>query len=158
MEPKIGITPENLTAIAHILNVMLADEFVLFTKTKNAHWNVEGANFHSLHNFFEAQFKSLDEIVDSVAERIRSLGHYAPATLTSFIALTHLSERLHEKNDGPGFIKELLADHESLVLQYREHVNYITLELKDAGTGDFITGLIELHEKMTWMLRVHLSD
>jgi starvation-inducible DNA-binding protein len=157
MEAQIGIIPENRAQVAHILNILLADEFVLFTKTKNAHWNIEGTNFHSLHLFFEEQFKTLDDIVDSVAERIRSLGHYAPATLKSFIDLTHFSEELHEKNDGPGFIKELLNDHESLIIQFRENVNHFANDLKDAGTSDYITSLIETHEKMAWMLRAHLK-
>jgi starvation-inducible DNA-binding protein len=157
MEPEIGITPKNRELSAHILNTMLADEFLLFTKTKNAHWNVEGANFHSLHLFFEEQFKVLDEVADSIGERIRSLGHYAPATLSSFLELTHFSEKLHEKNDGPGFIKELLNDHESLIINFREKVNCLANELKDTGTSDFITGLIETHEKMAWMLRAHIK-
>lgn len=156
MQANIGITAEKLAQASHILSVMLADEFVLFTKTKHAHWNVEGANFHSLHLFFEAQFQALDGITDSIAERIRSLGHYAPASLKNFLNLTHFSERLHENNDGPGFIKELLNDHESLIIQYRESVKLLSNDLKDSGTDDFITGLIEQHEKMAWMLRAHL--
>lgn len=157
METQIGITANNRAEVAHVLNTMLADEFVLFTKTKNAHWNVEGANFHSLHLFFEEQFKTLDDIADGIAERIRSLGHYAPATLKSFLDLTHFSEQLHEKNDGPGFIRELLNDHESLIIQFRENVTHVDKDLKDAGTSDYITGLIETHEKMAWMLRAHLK-
>lgn len=157
MKTQIGISEENLAKVAHALNALLADEFVLYTKTRNAHWNVEGANFHSQHLFFESQYQALEEIVDSVAERIRSLGHYAPATLKSFLELTHLSEQLHEKNDAIGFIKELLTDHESIVIQFRENINYFADELKDAGTSDFITGLMETHEKMAWMLRAHLK-
>jgi starvation-inducible DNA-binding protein len=157
MEPNIGITPENRLKVAHGLNIILADEFLLYTKTKNAHWNVEGIDFHSKHLFFESQFDQLDEIVDSVAERIRSLGHYAPATLKSFLDLTHISERLHEQNDGDGFIKELLSDHESLIIHLRENIDIFANELKDLGTSDFITGLLETHEKMAWMLRAHLK-
>jgi starvation-inducible DNA-binding protein len=157
MKTQIGISDEHKAKVAHVLNTLLADEFVLYTKTRNAHWNVEGANFHSLHLFFESQYQDLEEIVDSVAERIRTLGHYAPATLKSFLELTHLSEVLHEKNDGPGFIKELLADHEALIIEFRENVNYFADELQDAGTSDYITGLLETHEKMAWMLRAHLK-
>jgi starvation-inducible DNA-binding protein len=156
MEPKIGITSENLAKVAHALNSILADEFLLYTKTRNAHWNVEGPDFHTAHIFFEGQYEQLDEIMDSVAERIRSLGHYAPGTLKSFLQLTHLSEQLHEKNNSLGFIKELLVDHESLIIHLRENVNYFANELQDAGTSDYVTGLMETHEKMAWMLRSHL--
>jgi len=157
MEPKIGLTPENRLKVAHALNVILADEFLLYTKTKNAHWNVEGPDFHSKHLFFEAQFDQLDEIVDSVAERIRSLGHYSPASLKSFLELTHFSERLHASNNGHGFIEELLADHESLIIHLRENINIFANEWQDMGTSDFVTGMLETHEKMAWMLRAHLK-
>ncbi len=156
MQPNIGIKPENLGAVSHALNGILADEFLLYTKTRNAHWNVEGPDFHSMHLFFESQYEKLDDIMDEVAERIRTLGHYAPATLKDFLKLTHLTEQMREKNDSIGFIRELLADHETIIVAMRENIDRFANEYKDAGTSDFITGLMEEHEKMAWMLRSHL--
>jgi len=156
MQPNIGIKPENLGAVSHALNGILADEFLLYTKTRNAHWNVEGPDFHSMHLFFESQYEKLDDIMDEVAERIRTLGHYAPATLKDFLQLTHLTEQMREKNDSIGFIRELLADHETIIVTMRENIDRFANEYKDAGTSDFITGLMEEHEKMAWMLRSHL--
>ncbi|KAF2517126.1 Dps family protein [Flavobacterium foetidum] len=157
MKANIGIKQENISKVVDVLTKILADEFVLYTKTKRAHWNVEGPDFYNKHLFFEQQYDSIDEIVDTVAERIRSLGHYTPASLKDFLALTHLSEELKEKNDSNGFIKELLLDHESIIIYLRENINSIAGELQDAGTSDFITGLVENHEKMAWMLRAHLN-
>src|SRR3954468_437548 len=131
MKTNIGITNENLSAVAHTLNGILADEFVLYTKTRNAHWNVEGPDFHSKHLFFESHYQELDDIVDRVAERIRTLGHYAPGTLKSFLELTHFSEILHKENTGSGFIAELLNDHESMAISLRGHIDTIANQLKD---------------------------
>jgi starvation-inducible DNA-binding protein len=156
MEPGIGIKRENMAEVAHILSGLLADEFVLYTKTRNAHWNIDGPDFYEKHKFFELQYEQLDETMDEVAERIRMLGHYAPGTLQSFLKLTHLTELSREKNDSHGFVKELLADHEDLIIRYRENIKRFADELQDAGTSDFITGLMEIHEKMSWMLRVQL--
>ena len=156
MQPNIGIKPENLSAVSHLLNGILADEFLLYTKTRNAHWNVEGPDFHDKHKFFEGQYEQLDEIMDEVAERIRILGHYAPATLKDFLKLTRLTEQMREKNDSAGFIRELLADHETIIIAMRECIDRFANEFKDVGTSDFITGLMEEHEKMAWMLRSHL--
>src|ERR1700748_1736272 len=121
MNASIGITPANLQAVASEMSKLLAEEFVFYTKTRNAHWNVEGPDFHTKHVFFEEQYEQLDDIMDSVAERIRQLGHYAPATLKAFLGLTHLTEQLGERNDGPGFIKELLIDHENIIIFLREN-------------------------------------
>jgi len=157
MKANIGIKQESIATVVDVLIKILADEFVLYTKTKRAHWNVEGPDFYNKHIFFEQQYDAIDEIVDTIAERIRSLGHYTPATLKDFLALTHLTEELQEKNDSTGFIKELLLDHESIIIFLRENINSIANELQDAGTSDFITGLVENHEKMAWMLRAHLN-
>jgi starvation-inducible DNA-binding protein len=157
MQANIGIKPDNLSAVARILTTFLADEFVLYTKTRNAHWNVEGPDFHDKHKFFESQYEQLDEIMDEVAERIRVLGHYAPGTLKDFLQLTQLTEQSRSKNDSQGFIKELLNDHENIIIFLRENINKIANEYNDAGTSDFVTGLMEIHEKMAWMLRAHLK-
>lgn len=157
MQTQIGITQEHLTTGAQILCRLLADEFVLYTKTRNSHWNVEGNDFYNKHLFFEQQYEQLDDIMDDVAERIRILGHYAPATLKDFLGLTQLTETKSEDNNSIGFIKELLSDHESIIIFLRENVDYFASGLKDYGTSDFITGLMEIHEKMAWMLRVHLK-
>jgi starvation-inducible DNA-binding protein len=63
---------------------------------------------------------------------------------------------MRAKNDSAGFIRELLADHETIIIAMRENVDRFANEFKDAGASDFITGLMEEHEKMAWMLRSHL--
>ena len=157
MEAKIGIKSKYLEEVAHSLGKILADEYVLYTKTRKAHWCITGADFHSKHLFFESQYNQLEEIIDEVAERIRTLGHFPPATLKEFLQLTHLSEQSREKNDSIGYIKELLADHESILIHLRENIDGYANRLHDAGTSDYITGLMEIHEKMAWMLRAHFE-
>ena len=156
MGAHIGIKQEHLNEVAKSLSQVLADEFILYTKTRNAHWNVEGKDFHEMHEFFEEQYEKLDEIIDAVAERIRMLGHYAPATLTDYLRLTHLSEASREGNDGVGFINVLLQDHESIIKTLRADITIFANELHDLGSSDFITGLMETHESMAWKLRAHL--
>ena len=156
MKTNIGISEKNIQTVAGQLSKLLADEYLLLTKTYNAHWNVEGSDFHAAHKYFESQYGELQEIIDSVAERIRSLGHFAPATMKEYLELTQLSEKRNNKGDSIGFIKDLLADHESVIISLRENINRFA-EAKDLGTSDFVTGLMEQHEKMAWMLRAHLK-
>jgi starvation-inducible DNA-binding protein len=158
MKTAIVITEVNKQAVADELSKILADETVLYIKTKNAHWNIEGIDFYEKHKFFETQFELLDDMIDSVAERIRSIGHYAPATLQSYLDLTHLTEKTNQKNDSQGFIKELLEDHESIITVLREHIKSFSNDFNDAGTSDFVTGLMETHEKMAWFLSSHLKN
>jgi len=150
----IGI--KDNTKVTKFLTVLLADEFVLYMKTRNAHWNVEGPDFHTMHIYFEQQYNELALIVDEVAERLRKLDHYAAASLTEYLKLTHLSEKPLEKNDSMSFIKALLSDYESIIIYIREQLKALENQL-DTGTEDFITGLLEQHEKTAWMLRAHLK-
>jgi starvation-inducible DNA-binding protein len=155
MKTNIGITETDRKSVSDQLAKLLADEFVLYTKTRNAHWNIEGPDFHSMHIFFEGQYQQLDELMDGVAERIRKIGHYAPATLTQLLELTHLTEKTEGKNDSLGFIKELLQDHESIIESLRGNISPFENKFNDAGTSDYITGLMQTHEEMAWMLRAH---
>ncbi|MEC4049915.1 DNA starvation/stationary phase protection protein [Flavobacterium sp. SUN046] len=157
MKTNIGISEKNGQSVVNELAKILADEYVLYTKTRNSHWNIEGVDFFEKHKFFESQYIQLDEIIDQIAERIRAIGFYAPATLASFLSLTQLTEFSREKNDSTGFIKELLMDHESIIITLRANISKFAFEYHDAGSSDFITGLMEEHEKMAWLLRSHLT-
>ena len=66
MKTEIGIKPANSSEIAKSLNSLLADEHVLYIKTRKAHWNVEGPDFLTIHRFFEEQYKQLEKIIDDI--------------------------------------------------------------------------------------------
>ena len=157
MKAKIGIDEKKLAEVAYSISKILADEYLLSVKTRRAHWNVEGPDFYSKHKFFEEQYSQLEGIIDQIAERIRKLGHYPPASLKDFLALTHLTEDYRGDNDAPEYIKMLLADHESVLIHLREMLVPYETDLKDVGTNSYLSGLIETHETMAWMLRAHLS-
>jgi starvation-inducible DNA-binding protein len=156
MKPNLDIPDPARTTIVDLLNSLLADEYVLYTKTRNYHWNVVGPQFNDLHKFFEKQYEALNEVVDEVAERARTLGGRAWGTLAEFVKATRLRERPGESPDARGMIADLLADHESLVRQLRRDLE-VAAKHGDAGTNDFLTGLMEKHEKTAWMLRACLA-
>jgi starvation-inducible DNA-binding protein len=90
----IGITEKNCSNVAEILNKLLANEYVLYTKTLNYHWNVVGEDFYPLHLFFKKQYEELFDIIDDVAERARTVGGKTIASLKEFQKLTILDESL----------------------------------------------------------------
>jgi len=158
MKPKIGLSDSNLDGVVKLLAPLLADEYVLYTKTRNFHWNVVGPQFNDLHKFFEAQYEELDDFVDEVAERIRHLGAKTPATLAEFTKSTRLKEHPGQHPDAKGMLGALLADHEAVIQALRADLATAQDKLGDAGTCDFLTGLMEKHEKMAWMLRAFLDS
>ncbi|MGZ8393396.1 MAG: Dps family protein [Nitrospira sp.] len=158
MKTHIGLTSQQQTGVTGILRTLLADEYVLYTKTRNFHWNVRGLHFHDLHKFFETQYEELDDIVDEVAERIRTLNDLSPGTLVEFTQLTRLKEQPEQRLAAKEMIAQLLSDHESVIRQLRMDLEKVGDEYPDTGTNDFLTGLMEQHEKMAWMLRAHLDE
>ena len=157
MSIHIGITDENRQAVSEAMSKVLADEFVLFSKLLNAHWNIEGPDFYSVHEYLDELYHAQLEIVDTVAERIRAIGHYVPATLAKYSELTHLTEDYREENDSQGFFKELTDTYESIIMNLRGNIVPFAHEYKAEGMSDYITGLMEEHEKTAWMIRSHLK-
>ena len=153
MKPQIGISEKDREAVGRILNGILSDEFVLYIKTRKFHWNVTGPQFHDLHKFFEAQYEELDEIVDEVAERARSLGGTSFGTLTEFLKHTRLEENPGKNPNASKMITDSLHDHEAIIQNLREALAACAEKHGDMGTSDFLTGLMEKHEKTAWMLR-----
>lgn len=158
MKPHIGLSHEQRHGVAGMLTPLLADEYVLYTKTRHYHWNVVGPQFNELHKFFEAQYNALNIIVDDVAERIRTLGAPAIGTLAECLEHTQLNEHPGEYPSAQHMIENLLHDHEHIVRQLRETIDMCEDIHRDAGTVDFLTGLLEQHEKMGWMLRAFLAE
>lgn len=154
---NIGLTASARQAEVDLLNARLSDLVVLYFKTRKYHWNVVGMHFAELHEFFEEQYDQIAEAMDEVAERARQLGGIAVGTLAEFSKLASLKEQPGVNPSAEQMIRDLLDDHEAIIRQLRADVDLTAENYEDAGTSDFLTGLMEAHEKMAWMLRAHLE-
>ncbi|MCB0340214.1 MAG: DNA starvation/stationary phase protection protein [Bdellovibrionales bacterium] len=158
MKPKIGLIDENRNEVVKILNRVLADEYVLFTKTYKYHWNVKGRRFHDLHEFFEEQYTALFQTIDNVAERVRFLGEKPIGTLQQFLSVTTLHEDQDTDVKAHDMVSNLLKDHEKMTQNLRNDLEVCSKEYNDEGTCDFVTGLMQEHEKTAWMLRASIEE
>jgi starvation-inducible DNA-binding protein len=152
-----GISEENSKKVADALNQVLADEFVLYTKTLNFHWNIEGRDFHALHLFLEEQYNQLQIIIDSVAERVRKVGHFSTGSMQEFLNAASLKEHQGAASISEEMIAELASDHDSMIRKTRTLIDDFE-EYDDAGSSDFITAIMKEHEKMAWMLRASVPQ
>ena len=151
----IGIDKTNREMIADGLTRVLADNYILFLKTRNYHWNVTGPNFSQLHTLFQSVYESLDEAGDEIAERIRALGYKAPGSYIEFITVSVLREEIGEP-DSTEMLQQLVLDVEHLVRRTDE-VKEVSLMGKDDVTADLLIGQLRSLEKFAWMLRSHLE-
>lgn len=158
MQVDIGISESSRKAVVDVLNALLADEFVLYLKSRNYHWNAETPTFSELHRLFEQQYQALDEVIDAVAERARALDGRAVATLGEYSRLTRLGEPDVNHRSRAALVSALLSDHEALIRRLRADASACQEQHGDAGTADFLVGLMAQHEKTAWILRAHLTD
>jgi starvation-inducible DNA-binding protein len=157
MKPKIGITEKHLHGSISLLSIILADEMTLYIKTRKFHWNVSGQSFMELHKLFQSQYTELEETIDLIAERINKLGGKTIGTMQEFNAISRLKESPDKYPSQKEMMKELLEDHEFVITEIRKDIEKSEIKNKDAGTTDFLTGIMEEHETTAWILRRYLN-
>jgi len=153
---NLGLSDAVREQVSKDLNILLADEYMLYTKTLKYHWNVEGKWFGPLHLLFRQVYEQLFLVIDDIAERVRALGHYSYGTLNEFSSKSSLEEKPGFIPDYQVMIADLVADHETVIRLIRNKIKEFD-ELGDVGTSNFLQELIVKHEKTTWMLRAHLA-
>jgi starvation-inducible DNA-binding protein len=154
---NVGLTAEQRQGIVETLNTLLADQHVLYVKTRNYHWNVVGPRFNDLHKFFEEQYTLLAGMIDETAENARQFGGVAAGTMKEFLELSRLKEHPGNIPDENGMLKDLLDDHETVIRALREDIDKADDEYEAADAADFLTAQLEAHNKMAWMLRSFLG-
>ncbi|MEM6404557.1 MAG: Dps family protein [Cyanobacteria bacterium P01_D01_bin.116] len=150
---NIGLTEEQRKGVCELLNNDLSDAYLLLVKTKKYHWDVVGPQFRSLHMLWEEHYETLTMNIDSIAERVRALGSFPVSTMEGFLKLTSLKENPENLPLATQMVSCLVDDHEQVIRNLREHIDACGNKFHDEGTADFLTGLMEGHEEMAWMLR-----
>lgn len=152
---NIGLTEKARQTVADVLATLLADEHVLYVKTRNFHWNVKGRSFGTFHEMFEEQYTELADKIDEIAERIRMLGIKSPGSMKALLKLATLKEADGNYTDLE-MIAALRDDHETIIRSLRKGIA-IAGKNGDDGNNDFLVSMLDVHEKAAWFLRSHLE-
>lgn len=153
---EIGINEEDRKATAEGLMNFLADTYYLYSKTHGYHWNVTGNMFNTLHQMFMEQYTELWNSIDIIAERIRSLGFFAPAEYGKLSKLTSIQEDA-DVPQATQMLRNLVDGHETVIRTARK-VLPIAEKSNDQVTLDLLTQRLDVHEKTAWMLRSMLEE
>jgi starvation-inducible DNA-binding protein len=144
-----------METLQELMKKALADTYAMYLKTQNYHWNVEGFNFAQYHEFFGSIYTELNGAIDPMAEEIRTLDTYAPASFTRFLELTDIADEMTVP-DASEMCRRLLADN-TKVLTTLDYCFKMAETLNKQGLADFVAGRIDAHEKHGWMLRSSLK-
>jgi starvation-inducible DNA-binding protein len=154
---NIGLSEEQRQGVVNLLNQDLSDSYLLVIKTKKYHWDVIGPQFRTLHQLWDEQYEALSMNIDAIAERIRALGGYPIGTAKGFLENASLREHAGDLPNASEMVERLVSDHEQVIRNLRGHIDECGDSFHDEGTADFLTGLMEQHEEMAWMLRSFLE-
>ena len=154
---SIGLSEEQRQGVVNLLNKDLSDSYLLVIKTKKYHWDVIGPQFRTLHELWEEHYNAISMNIDAIAERVRQLGGYPLGTAQGFLKNATIGEDAGNLPTAEEMVAQLVADHEQIIRNLRDHIDQSGEKFHDEGTADFLTGLMEQHEEMAWMLRSFLE-
>lgn len=158
IKPKLEISDKDIEEVVIALNTLLADEFVLYTKIRNVYWNYSSPNYYEMHKFFKIQYELVDEMGNNIVKRVHSLGYFSLGSMKDFLNVTRLSEANENFDHSTRITQALISDHETIIGIVKKSVIPLTNKLQDSTTTELVTGIMEQHEKMAWMLRSFLSE
>lgn len=138
------------------LQSVLADSYLLYLKTQNYHWNVEGRHFSHLHALFETQYTELAAANDIIAERIRALGEKVDGTYAGFSKRASIKEGDCTLDEN-AMVKDLFESNQQIVKTLKTAMSAAE-SADDQVTVDLMVGRTTAHEKAAWMLRSSLPD
>ncbi len=143
--------------VCELMKEVLSDQFVLYVKVRNYHWNVTGPQFFGLHAEFENIYDVLAEDIDKVAERIRALGLKVPGTMKEFWELSTLEEKPDEHLEAIDMIRTVVNDFDIIIGKLKTAAHKMQTTLNDEVSAGMLYGLIEKYQKTVWMLKSFLD-
>lgn len=152
------LTPESRDRVGSIFNRTLADEFALSSAARDYHWNVSGPHFRSLNDLFDEQYHQLDQWIERIAERARSLGIAARTGWTELIQAPRFKPAAGTTLTAARMMEALIEMHGSMAESLRQDAAECSNQDGASATSEFLRELIEYHETSAWMLGEMLDD
>ena len=153
---RVDLAAEIKERMIGLLNQQLADTFDLYSQTKQAHWNVRGAQFFQLHELFDKLAEVVEEHVDLIAERATVLGGLAMGTARLAAAASRLSELPLDVTASLPCVEAVASRYAALATTTRAAIDTAT-KAGDADTADLFTEVSRGLDKALWFLEAHLQ-
>ncbi|TQV86790.1 DNA starvation/stationary phase protection protein Dps [Exilibacterium tricleocarpae] len=155
-ETRHGLAADVRRQVIRILQAALTDALDVRLAVKQAHWNVKGEQFIALHELFDSFVTPLDDEIDTIAERIATLGGAPDGIAQSVVAGTTLSAYPKDITDGGAHLAALAERFAALGNRLRDAIDQ-SADLGDADTADLFTAASRLLDKSLWLLEAHLQ-
>jgi starvation-inducible DNA-binding protein len=161
LDTPTDLSSEAVGEISAKLNVVLADVFALYLKTKNFHWHISGPHFRDYHLMLDEQSEQIFDISDDIAERVRKIGGLTLRSIGNVARLQTLKDNDEDFVAPLDMLRELMKDNKALVSSMRE-AHEVADKEGDVATTSLLENWIDEAERRTWFLfeasRTHKAD
>src|ERR1700750_3241480 len=137
--------------ISAALNVLLADAFALYLKTKNFHWHVSGRHFRDYHLMLDEQSDAIFATTDQLAERVRKLGGTTVRSIGQISKLQTIQDNNEDYVPPREMLRELMEDNKHVAAAMRK-AHKLADDNEDSGTAGLLETFIDETERRTWFL------
>jgi starvation-inducible DNA-binding protein len=133
------------------LKILLASTETFSLKSRNFHWNIEGSDFPQYHAFYDTLYNESYETIDRIAEYIRVLGAYAPASLTRYGELSVIQDQIKIPRAELMFAESL--QDSSKMIELVVAIFDVATEERQQGIANYMAELQDFYGKKSWMIR-----
>ena len=151
LDTPTDLSPDATAAISEALNIVLADTFALYLKTKNFHWHVSGPHFRDYHLLLDEQSEQMFAMTDGIAERVRKIGGCTIKSLGQICRLQRIADNDADFVEPSDMIAELREDNRALTSSLRQ-AHDVCEEHGDVATASLIEVWIDEAERRCWFL------
>jgi starvation-inducible DNA-binding protein len=151
LDTPTDLSPEGVNKISSALNVLLADAFALYLKTKNFHWHVSGRHFRDYHLMLDEQSDAIFATTDQLAERVRKLGGTTVRSIGQISKLQTIKDNNESYVPPREMLRELMEDNKHVAAAMRK-AHKLADDHEDSGTAGLLETFIDETERRTWFL------
>ncbi len=151
LDTPTDLAPEAVDKISAAVNVVLADSFALYLKTKNFHWHVSGRHFRDYHLLLDEQGQQIFDTTDDLAERIRKIGGTTIRSIGQISKLQTIKDNDETFVPPREMLRELMNDNKKLIVNMRK-AHEIADKNNDSATTSILENFIDQAERRTWFL------
>ena len=151
LDPPTDLGANAVGDITAALNLLLADVFALYLKTKNFHWHVSGPHFRDYHLMFDEQADQIFGITDAIAERVRKIGGKTIHSVAEIARTTRVLENEKDYVEPSDMVAELRDDNKDLVARLRA-THEVCSEHNDVASTSLVGQWIDDAERRHWFL------
>ncbi|MCB1501935.1 MAG: DNA starvation/stationary phase protection protein [Bauldia sp.] len=151
LDPPTDLGANAVGDISAALNLLLADAFALYLKTKNFHWHVSGPHFRDFHLMFDEQADQIFAMTDPIAERVRKVGGKTLHSTAEIARTTRILENEKDYVEPSDMVAELRDDNKDFVARLRA-AHAVCADHNDLGSTSLIEQWIDETERRLWFL------